>query len=93
MSDEVLVEHLDGMVIVTINRPAQRNAVNRAVSYGVCEAIDEMDRNPDLRIGILTGATLRHSVSAGQTITLSDVDIPDSVAKMAWESTWPNKSS
>ena len=56
MSDEVLVEHLDGMVIVTINRPAQRNAVNRAVSYGVCEAIDEMDRNPDLRIGILTGA-------------------------------------
>ena len=32
------------------------NAVNRAVSYGVCEALDEMDRNPDLRAGILTGA-------------------------------------
>jgi len=56
MSNEVLVEHDDGLVIITINRPDQRNAVNRAVSYGVCEAIDEMDRNPALRAGILTGA-------------------------------------
>jgi enoyl-CoA hydratase len=56
MTSEVLVEHIDGMVIITINRPEARNAVNRAVSYGVCEAIDEMERNPDLRIGILTGA-------------------------------------
>lgn len=53
---EVLVEHDDGLVIITINRPEQKNAVNRAVSYGVCEAIDEMDRNPALRAGILTGA-------------------------------------
>ena len=56
MANEVLVEHIDGMVIITINRPDARNAVNRAVSYGVCEAIDELDRRPDLRIGILTGA-------------------------------------
>jgi len=56
MSDEVLVEHIEGMMIVTINRPDQRNAVNRAVSYGVCEAIDELDRNPELLVGILTGA-------------------------------------
>ena len=38
MTDEVLVEHEDGLVIVTINRPEQRNAVNRAVSYAVCAA-------------------------------------------------------
>lgn len=56
MTDEVLVEHTEGMVIITINRPAQKNAVNRAVSYGVCEALDEMDHRSDLRIGILTGA-------------------------------------
>ena len=56
MSNEVLVEHIDGMVIVTINRPEQKNAVNRAVSYGVCEALDELDHRQDLRIGILTGA-------------------------------------
>ena len=56
MTPEVMVEHEDGIVIVTINRPDQRNAVNRAVSYGVCEAMDELDRNPELRVGILTGA-------------------------------------
>lgn len=56
MADEVLVEHEDGLVIITINRPQVRNAVNRAVSYGVCEAIDEMERRPDLRLAILTGA-------------------------------------
>jgi len=56
MSDEVLVQHEDGLVIITINRPQVKNAVNRAVSYGVCEALDEMERRPDLRLAILTGA-------------------------------------
>jgi len=56
MPSEVLVEHIDGIVVVTINRPDQRNAVNRAVSYGVCEALDELDQRADLHIGILTGA-------------------------------------
>jgi len=56
MTDEVLVAHEDGVVVVTINRPAQRNAVNRAVSYGVCAALDELDARDDLRVGILTGA-------------------------------------
>jgi enoyl-CoA hydratase len=53
---EVLIEHSDGLVIITINRPEQKNAVNRAVSYGVCEAIDEMERNPALHAAVLTGA-------------------------------------
>ena len=38
-------------------------------------------------IGLLTGARLKHSVSAGQIIAASDVDIPDSIAKKAWEHT------
>jgi enoyl-CoA hydratase len=54
---EVLVEHEDGgIAVITINRPAQRNAVNRAVSYGVCAAVDELDARDELRVGILTGA-------------------------------------
>ena len=56
MEPEVLVAHENGIVVITINRPQQRNAVNRAVSYGVCAAVDELDRRPDLRVGILTGA-------------------------------------
>ena len=53
---EVLVQHIDGMVVVTINRPEVKNAINGAVSYGVCAALDEMDHRNDLHIGILTGA-------------------------------------
>ena len=56
MEPEVLVQHEDGIAVITINRPQQRNAVNRAVSYGVCAAMDELDRRPDLHVGILTGA-------------------------------------
>lgn len=56
MEPEVLVQHEDGIAVITINRPQQRNAVNRAVSYGVCAAVDELDARPDLRVGILTGA-------------------------------------
>ncbi len=54
-SGQVLVERDGGLVIISINRPEVRNCVNRAVSYGVCESIDELDRNPELRVGILTG--------------------------------------
>lgn len=37
-------------------------------------------------IGLLSGSRLRHSVAAGQTLMTSDVDIPHSLAKKAWES-------
>lgn len=37
-------------------------------------------------IGLLSGARLRHSVAAGQTLMTSDVDIPASLAKKAWDS-------
>lgn len=43
MTDEVLVVHDDTTVIVTTNRHKQRSAVNRAVSYGVREALDGLD--------------------------------------------------
>jgi enoyl-CoA hydratase len=54
--NEVLVEIEGGLVVITINRPEAKNAVNRAVSLGVCEAVDMLDARDDLRVGILTGA-------------------------------------
>ena len=56
MSNEVLIEKVDGVMIITINRPHVRNAVNRNVSYGVCAGLDEMDASDDIQVGILTGA-------------------------------------
>lgn len=55
-SPEVLTSRSDGVLTITINRPEQKNAVNGAVSFGVCAAVDELDHRDDLRVGILTGA-------------------------------------
>jgi enoyl-CoA hydratase len=57
MSDEaILTERRDGVLVVTINRPEQRNAVNGAVATGMAAALDELDSDDDLRVGIVTGA-------------------------------------
>lgn len=56
MGDEACVEHRDGVAIITINRPAARNAVNRAVTLGIAAALDELDARADLTVGIVTGA-------------------------------------
>ena len=55
MPDKVIVEIDDAVMTIAINRPEVRNAVDREVSYGVCAAVDELDRRPELRVGILTG--------------------------------------
>ncbi len=52
----VLTERRDGVLIVTINRPQARNAINRDVSLGIAAAMDELDADPGLAVAILTGA-------------------------------------
>lgn len=47
----------DGEVlVVTIDRPEARNAVNLAVAEGIAAAMDRLDADDALRAGILTGA-------------------------------------
>ena len=53
---EVLVEQRDRILIITINRPKAKNAVNAAVSQGLADAMDRLDGDPGLSVGILTGA-------------------------------------
>ncbi|MGH2891317.1 MAG: crotonase/enoyl-CoA hydratase family protein [Solirubrobacteraceae bacterium] len=52
----VLREHRGGVLLITINRPEQRNAVNAAVANGIAAALDELDADGELAIGVLTGA-------------------------------------
>jgi enoyl-CoA hydratase len=54
--DDVLIRREDGILVVTINRPQQRNAVNGAVSADVARALDLLDRESGLRVGVLHGA-------------------------------------
>jgi enoyl-CoA hydratase len=46
----------DAVLVITIARPGQRNAVNRAVADGIAAAVDRLDGDDDLRAGVLTGA-------------------------------------
>jgi enoyl-CoA hydratase len=52
----VTVERRDAVLVMTIDRPAQRNAVNRAVSLALAGALDTLDADAALRVGIITGA-------------------------------------
>ena len=57
MSDSVVLSEVRGEVLlVTLNRPEQRNAVNRAVAEGIAGALDRLDADDALRVGVLMGA-------------------------------------
>jgi enoyl-CoA hydratase len=57
MSDDpVLTERRDGVLIITLNRPEARNAVNLALAEGVAAALDALDADDDVAVGVITGA-------------------------------------
>lgn len=55
-SGKVLVDVTDELLVISMNRPEVRNAVDRDLSHEVCAAIDHLAATPSLRMGILTGA-------------------------------------
>ena len=55
-ADAVLTERRDGVLVVALNRPDARNAVNAAVAQGIADAMEELEGDGELRVGVLTGA-------------------------------------
>jgi enoyl-CoA hydratase len=55
-ADAVLTERRGRVLVVTINRPDQRNAINAAVAQGIAGALDALDGDAELSVGVLTGA-------------------------------------
>src|SRR3954449_12335838 len=57
MNDQaVLTERRGNVLLITLNRPDARNAVNLPLAEGVGAALDELDASDDLQVGVLTGA-------------------------------------
>jgi enoyl-CoA hydratase len=54
--DIVLVEVADSVALVTLNRPARRNALNAALYRRIPEVLSELDRDATVAVTILTGA-------------------------------------
>lgn len=52
----VLFEKSGAVATITLNRPRQRNAVNRETANELRRAVERLEADPDIRVGILTGA-------------------------------------
>jgi enoyl-CoA hydratase len=56
MSDNITLEIQGPIAVLTINRPEKRNAVNNQTVEDIDAALEKIEKNPDLRVMILTGA-------------------------------------
>jgi enoyl-CoA hydratase len=54
-ADAVITERRGSVLLITLNRPEVRNAVNAALAAGVAGALDELDGDDELSVGVLTG--------------------------------------
>ena len=52
----VKLEARDQVALITLNRPEQMNAISELMRYELCEAIDEVNKSPDLGAMVITGA-------------------------------------
>ena len=52
----VLTERQGHLLIVTLNRPERKNAINGEMLVRMLDAFVEADTNPDIRALVLTGA-------------------------------------
>lgn len=56
MDTPVHVEQVDGVQVITINRPEVRNAINTETAIAIAQALDELDSRAELVAGVITGA-------------------------------------
>jgi enoyl-CoA hydratase len=52
----VLTERREATLLITIDRPTVKNALDLAVAESIAAALDELDADPGLAVGVLTGA-------------------------------------
>jgi crotonobetainyl-CoA hydratase len=51
-----LVERRGNVMVITLNRPEARNAINEAVSVAVGDALEQAQNDPEVRVVVLTGS-------------------------------------
>lgn len=52
----VLTEARGPVLVITLNRPDARNAVNLAAAMAMADILDRLDADPELSVGVITGA-------------------------------------
>ncbi|MEW6267623.1 MAG: enoyl-CoA hydratase/isomerase family protein [Thermodesulfobacteriota bacterium] len=69
--DKVIYEVRDRVAYITLNRPEQRNAIDKNMAEGLFQAFGEVRRNPEVWVCLLTGwgrdFSTGHDLSQGTT--------------------------
>ena len=89
MSDptrEVLVERRGHVLLVTLNRPEARNAVNAKAHVALGEALEEAEADPEIRCVIVTGAGDKAFCAGADLVALSRGESlrPEDPTQAAW---------
>jgi len=74
MSDNITLEIQGPIAVLTINRPEKRNAVNNQTVEDIDAALEKIEKNPDLRVMILTGAGEKAFVAGADVNELAKRD-------------------
>lgn len=82
----VLVEKRGHVMIVTMNRPEARNAVNVHTHLGIGLALEDAEADPEIRVVILTGAGDKAFCAGADLVAVSRGESlqPDDPAQAAW---------
>ncbi|KGP01653.1 enoyl-CoA hydratase [Alcaligenes faecalis] len=56
MSELVTLERIGKVLLITLNRPEARNAINLETAQALAQALDEFDADRSIAVGVLTGA-------------------------------------
>src|SRR5215831_65833 len=63
-SDTLLFDLADHVAVITLNRPAVRNAMNRELSGALMDALQRVGADADIRVAVITGAGRTFSAGA-----------------------------
>jgi enoyl-CoA hydratase/carnithine racemase len=90
MSEEVHYERIKAAAVLTIDRPAHRNAVDAATATALREGLREFEADADARVLVLTGAGGK-AFCAGFDLKSAGLDVDDPAGPMGFTRLTPSK--
>ncbi|MDA1220334.1 MAG: enoyl-CoA hydratase-related protein [Chloroflexi bacterium] len=89
MAETVLYEKRGNIVVMTLNRPAALNSINRQLRQELADAITQFDGEADAYVGIITGAG--RAFCAGRDLKERAGDNAQGVQAQAGDSMYPER--
>lgn len=75
--ENILTEQASGLAVITINRPAKLNALNRATITELSEAITAFNEDKTVKVIILTGSGEKAFVAGADIAEFANFDVED----------------